>query len=353
MNNKGYILFIGLWIATVLFIFLTILTTKVFIQRRQVDYSYHREKAFALAESGVDAGLATLNQISPSSPFTLSGSIEGMGTFTVEVVNSTTEATITSTGIVNRGSTQIRRTVRVQAIDLAALIFDAAVIGVTGVKVSGTGYIDGDVVVGSGGETPDPDKVSGEIRELDIPMELPKVPPPSGPFDFEDDKLTEDDSPISSGGTYRFGSMQISSNKVLEITATDAPVIIYIDGNVNINGEVRIASGSTVTLYVSGNTSIAGQGIVNESGDPSKFVLYGYSKCDFTSENINFYGAVYAPEISIKVTGGLIQGCLVGNTVSVGGGGEVRYDPRVKNIHIPDVPKFVFAPGSWEEIKNF
>jgi len=351
-KNEGYIFVLALVIATVVLLYILILTGKIFVQRRQVDYSYYRERALALAESGVDAGIAALNQINPASSFTVSGIIEGMGTFTADVVSSTTQATITSTGIVERGSNEIRRRVRVQAIDLTSLIFDAAVTGVNGVTVGGNGYITGDVVVGPGAPAPDPDKVDGQIRELNIPMELPRVPPPSS-FDFENDKLTQSASPIDTGGTYRFNSMQISPNKVLEITATNEPVVIYIEGNVNINGEVRIASGSSVTLYVSGNTSIAGQGIVNESGDPSNFVLYGYSKCYFTSENIYFYGAVYAPEININVTGGQIWGCLVGNEVSVGGGGEVYYDPRVKNIDIPYVPKFVFAPGSWEEIKGF
>jgi len=351
-KNEGFVLVLALVIATVVLLYILILTGKIFVQRRQVDYSYYREKALALAESGVDAGLAALNQISLSSPFTVSGSIEEMGTFTVEVVSSTTEATITSTGIAEHGSNQIRRTVRVQAIDLASFIFDAPVIGLNGVTVGGGGRIYGDVVVGPGAPAPDPEKVEGEIRELDIPMELPRVPPPST-FDFVDDTLTESDSPIDTGGTYKFDNMQIPSNKVLEITATDEAVVIYIDGNANINGTVWIASGCSVTLYVSGNTSIAGQGIVNESEDPSKFVLYGYSKCSFTSENINFYGVVYAPEININVTGGVIQGCLVGDTVSVGGGGEVYYDSRVKDIGIPGVPKFIFAPGSWEEIKGF
>ena len=73
-ENKGYIMVLALIVASACLLYTLILTVRIFVQRRQVDYSYSREKALALAESGVDAGLATLNQIGPSSPFTLSGS---------------------------------------------------------------------------------------------------------------------------------------------------------------------------------------------------------------------------------------------------------------------------------------
>lgn len=353
-KERGYVLVLALLIATCILLYIIIQTGTIFIQRRQVDYSFYREKAFALAESGVDAGIAALDQLSLPESFSVSGTIEGMGTFTAQVTSSASQATVTAMGVVSHGSNTITKTIRVRLINLSSLIFDAAAIGLNGVNVSGTGgYIDGDVVVGPGAPAPDEEKVSGDIRELDIPMELPRIPPPSSFSSWgDDDKLTDDDSPINTGGTYRFESMQINSKKTLEITAVGEEVVIYIDGDATINGELKIASGCSVALYVSGKTSIAGQGIVNESQDPSQFVLYGYSKCDFTSENIEFYGAVYAPEISIKVTGGIIQGALVGNTVSVGGGGLVRYDSRVRNITLAGVPKFVFAPGSWEEIKG-
>jgi len=38
IKDEGYILVIALWIAIVLFIFLTTLTAKIFIEKRQVNY---------------------------------------------------------------------------------------------------------------------------------------------------------------------------------------------------------------------------------------------------------------------------------------------------------------------------
>ena len=136
------------------------------------------------------------------------------------------------------------------------------------------------------------------------------------------------------------------------IAATDSIVTIYSEGNVTINTELRIASGASLRLHAGGNVNIAGNGVINESGDPTNFVLFADGKCDITGSS-DFYGIVYAPEIDIKITGGgAVYGCVIGDTVTVGGGGEIYYDPRAGGLEIPGLDCFLPIVGSWKEIRG-
>jgi len=348
-KNEGSVLVLSLIITMVLSILLMTLTTRILVQRRQIDYSYHQEKTFALAESGIEVALACLSEKNLSEPYpTISGAIPGMGTFLVEITGSTTAIIITSTGSVHHISTNTKRKIALQAVNLGEFIFDAAIVGIDEVTISGGGHVWGDVMVGFGGTPPATADVTGNIKVTDSEIELPEVTPPSSPFDHDHAGTTLGPGIISESGTYRYGDIKVDG--LLEITATDAPVIIYVEGNVNLNGEIRISSGCSVSLHVEGNINLAGQGIANKGGDPTNFILYGAGKCDFTGSEI-FYGVVYAPEINIEVSGGgAVYGSLVGNTVKVTGGGEVHYDPRVGGLSIPSLENFLFIHGSWKEI---
>jgi len=365
MNNQkgqeGSVLIISLAISAVILILLGIFLGTIVAEKRRQQRSFRSNQAFNLAEAGIEYGIWALNNEDittwdkdeagdPVTSFTVNTSGEKIGCSTVAITSSTIAATITSTGSVSYDSANIDREVTINAENVGAFIFDSAIVGVNGVTISGGGHVWGDVVVGPGVTPPATADVTGDIEVADSEIELPAVSPPSS-FDYYNYDDTYNISSgetrtISSGGIYKYDSMKV--NGTLEINATGASVIIYVEGNVNINGEIRIASGCSVSLYVGGNTSIAGNGVVNESRDPSKFVLYGSGKCDLTGSS-DFYGVVYAPEVNIKVTGGAkVYGCLIGNTVKVSGGGEVHYDERVADLANASLFKnFKFKPHSW------
>ena len=118
MNNQGYVLVMGLLIASALLILLSTITGTIIIQRRLVDRSYYRERALALAESGIDVTVAYLNEKNLSKPELLTGNIAGMGEFEVRVVSSDNTVTLTSTGYSKQkdeGKSKAQRTILVIA----------------------------------------------------------------------------------------------------------------------------------------------------------------------------------------------------------------------------------------------
>jgi len=308
MNNKGYILFIGLWIATVLFIFLTILTTKVFIQRRQVDYSYHREKAFALAESGVDAALACLNEKNLSRPYpAISGTIPGMGRFLVQISSSADKVEITSTGYAQKGS-KVTSKVTLEVIARQDTGFDYA-IATQGdlkledkiTKVEGNVFSIGNIlnegvpVTGKGYATQD---ISGEeyftegVEEGVEPVSFPQV-------DFS---LYE-----SQATTVINGDFTVSDNPDFVV-----PDILYVRGdfkaeNSTLKGPGLVVAEGSIKLEENSTCGASGApvGLISRAEDPKEAI-----KIEVKSD---LYGFIYAPYGGVKIeTEGRVYGCIIG-----------------------------------------
>ena len=340
-NQEGSVLIISLAISAVILILLGIFLGSIVAEKRRQMRSFCSNQAFNLAEAGIEYGIWALNNEDITtwdkdetgnsvSSFTVNTSGEKIGCSTVAITSTTASATITSTGSVSYDSANIDRKVTINAENLGAFIFDSAITATSEVTVTGNAIVEGAITT--------------------VSVELPEVVIPS--FDSTD-TLDETESPITSGGTYEYGNMNLTTGETLQIAATGASVVIYIKGDATINGEIQIASGCSVSLYVGGKTSIAGQAKINENGDPSKFVLYGAGPCQFTANNVVFYGVVYAPEVEVKVTGGLICGCLIGGTVDVAGNCTIRYNSRVADLaDSPLFKNFKFKPHSWQEIPS-
>ncbi len=346
-KNEGYLIVVSLFIATSVLLLLGVFLGTVVAEKRNVQKSYHSARALNLAEAGVEKAIWELND-NPASASTGQVNIAGVGESYYTIVVSESTAVVQATGYSPEVvvAARVEREVTIQAMGLGGFVLDHAVVAMDGLTVEGGGHVYGDVLVGTGTTLPASADVTGDITESDL--DLPPVPPPPPPYDFDHDGETLNDAVITAGGTYRYKDIKVSTGTLL-IAATDSPVTIYAEGLVNILTELRIASGSSVIIHAGGNVNIAGNGVINESGDPTDFILYGAGKCDLTGSS-DFYGVVYAPEVNITIAGGAnVYGCIIGDTVKVTGGGEVYYDARVGGLEIPGLDIFSFIPGSWEE----
>jgi|GEM_PF-4322051 len=149
-HNEGSVLVISILITMILSILLIALSTRIIIQKRQVNYSYHRERAFALAESGIEVGLACLNEKHLSEPYpTISGAIPDMGTFIVEITGTSTAVTITSTGYsIEGGKTRASRSVEITAsLTTESTVFDMAAFAKTNITTGFNAF--GDITIDS------------------------------------------------------------------------------------------------------------------------------------------------------------------------------------------------------------
>jgi len=350
VKDKGYVLILALVIAATLTILLQTIIGRIVIQRKHISLSHSQTKALAVAESGIDAAFAYLNEneaFDPPYPI-ISGSVDDMGTFTVEISGTTIMITMQSTGVVTHESTTVQRKVTVEAVRIGPLAFDYAIFAVEEVSVAGGGYISGDVAVVEGGTVKGTDYV-----EIDERIIIPDVPFPSPvPTSATAYILPTGTDAITGAGPHYYTDMTISGG-TLTIGTSGETVKIRVTGDLKVqgNGKIKIATGCSVSLYVDGKIDIRGQGIVNCNEDPSTLVIFGTGSCALAGGEV-FYGAIYAPKIEIDITGGAqVIGSIVGDTVAIKGEGEVEYDPRVKNIKIHELELFRLIPGSWAETR--
>jgi choice-of-anchor A domain-containing protein len=133
--------------------------------------------------------------------------------------------------------------------------------------------------------------------------------------------------------------------------------VLVITGDVSLTGNndrIELKSGSSLVMYVQGaNAKIAGQGVINETGDASKFLYMGLpsnTSLSF-SGNANFIGAIYAPNAAFTLGGGGndikdFSGAGVVSSVKMNGHFKFHYDENLgRTLRNPS-----FVITSWNEI---
>ncbi len=232
-------------------------------------------------------------------------------------------------------------------------------IGTNGdVSMSGQAFVNGDASTGADGEFEDDDHdyISGNVTHTSD-VSLPVVSVPSS---LENVTLG---SSISSSwapaaGDYRIPAITLAGKNTITLTG---PTNLYLTStgtalSVTGQAEIVISSASTgpVSIYTPGDISLAGQGITNQELVPSQLLIYGTST---SSQSFNcagqgdFYGAYYAPNAAIHLSGqGDLYGSFVGNTVSISGQGDIRYDEALKSL---DIGIGTYTITTWKESRDF
>lgn len=110
-------------------------------------------------------------------------------------------------------------------------------------------------------------------------------------------------------GSYHYSSVNITGNGFLNLTG---PVVLYVDGAVNIGGNgVATSSNLPQNLII----IATGSGSINFSG------------------NGGLYGGVYAPASSVSITGnGTFYGSAYALDFSDSGNGAIHYDEALQNV---------------------
>lgn len=136
---------------------------------------------------------------------------------------------------------------------------------------------------------------------------------------------------------YRLSSMDVGSSSVLSVKGD---VVLVVDGDLEVKGEIRIEADSSLTVYVRGDVSVGGNGMVNLSSVPANLVLFA-TGAEGSGQSIKLHGngamagAVYAPfaDVSLKGGGssGTMYGSVVGNTVVITGNFDFHYDEALSD----------------------
>jgi type II secretory pathway pseudopilin PulG len=148
-------------------------------------------------------------------------------------------------------------------------------------------------------------------------QELPPTPqPPAHAHALGDINLSGRSTMTLRHGDYTASSISISGRGQIIIDASAGPVNIYMVG--------------------AGNITVGGNGIYNGSGVPSNLRIWNASSAPTTlGGNGDLSAVVYAPNSAVSLSGnGSIYGAVVGNTVSVTGGGTsggFHYDVALRS----------------------
>ncbi|TKJ33696.1 MAG: hypothetical protein CEE38_20150 [Planctomycetes bacterium B3_Pla] len=229
--------------------------------------------------------------------------------------------------------------------------------------------VNGDVIVGVGGDPDDAIKDLGATTESQFagtendPMpEITAPPLPNmGPSIFAKGN-TVTITPAESGQYGKIDVRQTSTKEgvspgILEINGGD--VVLHITGDIKLGSlcEIVVANDSTLTLYVDGNIDCGeGSGINTQNPTKSASTLYIYATGDGSQNfdikaNGDFTGVIYAPNADVDLyAGGDAFGSIVADTFEFKAGGNYYYDEALRDVEIDDIG-VRFVVDRWYEAK--
>lgn len=203
--------------------------------------------------------------------------------------------------------------------------------------------VDGDVLVGVGGDVDTVIKDLGGTTGIRYPMLeepiFPEVVPPEltdkGKIDLK--KETETIGPADSG---EYSEITLKNGAILVIDGGD--VVLYVTEGIDLgqNCEIKIEEGASLTLYLDGDMKADNNAGINNKNSPTKFKLYGIGKegqyLDLKAKSESF-GAVYAPDAVIIVRAdGDVYGSLVAEEFEFKAGSDFYYDEALRNVGVND-----------------
>jgi hypothetical protein len=180
---------------------------------------------------------------------------------------------------------------------------------------------------------------SGHLKK-DANFYLPDVTPPwswgaGGAFPLGSPNA------VFSVGRYEANNLNVANNQTMHI---NGDVVVYVKGNVDIKGTLKITAGS-LTLYVDGNrVDISGN--VTKTTIPSDLMIFGFPSLKTLSLD-GLHAVVYAPDANMELKGSAqFYGSTVSKTLTLNGSTGYHYDESLSAL--PNIQGYVVT--SWTEI---
>lgn len=221
------------------------------------------------------------------------------------------------------------------------------------VKLGRSATIDGDVIVGPGGDLDVAISNSGTItggtsvstethvlEAITVPAWLDALPS-SGTI--------QNNTTVTTSAKY--ASIDLKNNKTLQI---EGDVTIYVMGGITLghSAEIEVEENASLTLYLGGNLEGKNSSNINNlTEDAKKLQIYGLEGCeDIQLKNSSaLYGTIYAPNADITMHNSVtVYGAVIGKSLDMHNSSRLYYDASLRDTGIDDeVIRFIVT--DWHE----
>ena len=208
--------------------------------------------------------------------------------------------------------------------------------------------VDGDVVVGVGGDVDSVIKDLGATVDTKYAMssdvEFPPVSPPSLPGLGTSIAVKTGEKTVGSGGDYpgvgRVAGIRLRNGTTLRVVGD---CTLYVTGDVDMgqSSEITLEPGASLTIYLDGDwISDNNSSINNTPGKPTNFKLYGTGplgqEIDLKAKS-DFLGSIYAPNADLTIfSGGDLFGSFTANNFELKNPARFYYDAALKEVDVTD-----------------
>lgn len=210
-------------------------------------------------------------------------------------------------------------------------------------------FIDGQVAVGYG--VIDPYSV---VEDYDPLFVTGGTDPPS---DSQDVVTQPSAFPLTSvsvpaGVTCADHAIGGGTVETLSPTGGDNGDGVYCFNNLFLDGRAKLTASGDVQIYITGSLLFSGNSQLGYEYDPGRMLVMitDTGSADFIDGNPEFYGAFYAPESTITVSGTAdIYGSIIAEQINVAGTANIHYDESIAELD--DITNLFSSERiSWQEI---
>ncbi len=199
---------------------------------------------------------------------------------------------------------------------------EGSICGNVNLDVGGNAEINGDVIVGRGGDIVTHGNsvdISGDQRYLGSSFMLPILDPRDAEADNDNGNIG-----LTSTGRnpWHQGGIRLRSTDQLELTGG-----VYYFESLRITGQASLLVTGPSEIWVDGDVDVAGGGIVNQGANPHDLTLYCTGDSVSMGGNSDFYGSLIAPDADVDLGGTHdFYGIVIGWTVDLHGNLVVHAD---------------------------
>ena len=227
--------------------------------------------------------------------------------------------------------------------------------------------IDGDIVIGVGGDTDTvidnkaEAAVTGQCYPSLLKKKTPTINVPQALLNMASSGALTGSSTISTSVKYDSINLKgvVDPNKTDIINVDAKNVEIYVTGDLILgNGdELQIQPDASLTIYLGGNLFIDNSGAINNlTMIPKQLKVYGLDTCiniDFKNSGI-FYGAIYAPEADIRLYNGVtVYGAMVGKSFTQDVNANFFYDMSLRQVSADEIGVHLVIKHWHENYKHY